>query len=147
MQAKERAVVKSRMVAVQEGSCQRVCGSSILSHIIIHHCILCRLGCLAVVLPSVVCFLLIIQLCITDIFLALFSYRLLLLLGFVPPPPTYLTTNIRSFEPIQHVLLCLPMSIPNTKSHRSYRSYGHPFLQHLSRYGTASFLFPRWKGK
>ncbi len=56
MQTKERAVMKSRMVAVQEGTCQGVRGSSILSHIIIHHCILCHLGCLAIVLPSVVCF-------------------------------------------------------------------------------------------
>ncbi len=91
-------------------------------------------------------FLLAIQ-CITDIFLVLFSYRSLLLLGFIPPPPKYLTTNICSFEPYPSRSLCLPTSIPNTKSHCSYPSYGHPFLQHLSRYGTASFLFPRWKGK
>ena len=33
--------------------------------------------------------------------------------GFVPPPPTYLSTNIRSFEPSPSRPLCLPTSIPN----------------------------------
>ncbi len=42
-----------------------------------------------------------------------FSYRSLPFLGFVPPSPTYLSTNIRSFEPYLPRPLCLPTSIPN----------------------------------
>lgn len=35
------------------------------------------------------------------------------LLGFVRPPPTYLSTNVGSFEPYSSRNLCLPPSIPN----------------------------------
>ncbi len=39
VQTKERAVVKTRMVAIQEGTCWTVHASFIPSHIIIHRCI------------------------------------------------------------------------------------------------------------